>query len=197
MSGLLIAGKVPDIPRIGITLETLQTLQIPISEVAEELTERNSKHSDAVKELYLDDYIAEKDWYFVNSSSKHGRRIEIDNVLAYVGAEKFWQDFVIKRFGELFTSRDYRRSINIPEYITPPILQDTIDSIHQKVKEFLKPECEKIMYKLKSYRGFIDDVPKEQEQMIEEMQVKLKEDKHLTNYLNELKNLQVKYGFYH
>jgi len=195
MSGLLIAGKVPDIPRIGITLETLQTLQIPISEVAEELTERNNKHSDAVKELYLDDYIAEKDWCFVNSSSKHGRRIEIDNVLAYVGAEKFWQDFVVKRFGELFPSRDYRRSINIPEYITPPILQGTIDSIHQKVKDFFKPECEKIMYKLKSYRGFIDDVPKEQEQMIEEMQVKLKEDKHLTNYLNELKTLQVKYGF--
>ena len=51
------------------------------------------------------------------------------------------------------------------------------------------------MCKLKSYRGFIDDVPKEQEQMIEEIQVKLKEDKHLTNYLNELKTLQVKYGF--
>ena len=131
---------------------------IKVSTVSVRLESNNN--NDAVKELYLDDYIAEKDWYFVNSSSEHGRRIEIDNVLAYVGAEKFWQDFVIKRFGALFTSRDYRRSINIPEYITPPILQDTIDSIHQKVKEFLKPECEKIMYKLKSCRGFIMMFPK-------------------------------------
>lgn len=27
-------------------------------------------------------------------------RIEIDNVLAYAGAERFWQGIVIKQFGE-------------------------------------------------------------------------------------------------
>ena len=56
---------------------------IKVSTVSVRLESNNN--NDAVKELYLDDYIAEKDWYFVNSSSEHGRRIEIDNVLAYVG----------------------------------------------------------------------------------------------------------------
>jgi len=89
MSGLLIAGKVPGIHRIGITLDTLQALGIPISEVAEDLSERVNKHTDAVKKLYLvDRIIAEKDWNFLNSG-KYGKRIEIDNVLAYVGAERF------------------------------------------------------------------------------------------------------------
>ncbi|MFZ0511436.1 MAG: DUF2399 domain-containing protein [Candidatus Nitrosopolaris sp.] len=120
MSGLLIAGKILDIPRIGITLDTLQSLDIPISEVAD-MSERINKHTDAVERLYLDGFIADKDWNFLNSG-RCGRRIEIDNVLAYVGAERFWQDFVIRKFGELFPSRDYRRSMDIPEYITPPIL---------------------------------------------------------------------------
>jgi hypothetical protein len=47
MSGLLIAGKVLNIPRIGITLDTIQELGIPISEVAEDLSQRNNKHADA------------------------------------------------------------------------------------------------------------------------------------------------------
>jgi hypothetical protein len=81
MSGLLIAGKVPDMRRIGITLDTLQALGIPISEVAEDLSERVNKHTDAVKKLYHDGTIAEKDWNFLNSG-KYGMRIEIDNVLA-------------------------------------------------------------------------------------------------------------------
>jgi len=190
MSGLLIAGKVPHIPRIGITLETLQTLQIPISEVAEELTEQN-KHADAVEKLHLEGFIAKKDWDFVSShSSRYGGRIEIDNVLAYSGAEKFWQNFVIKRFGDLFPSRDYRRSVNIPESVTPLVLQDIIDSADEKIKEYLKPEREKILSQLQSYDGFIEDVPKEEAQVTEKMQAKLKEYKLLTNYLNELKTLQ-------
>jgi hypothetical protein len=93
MSGLLIAGKVPGIHRIGMTLDTLQALGIPTSEVAEDLSEGVNNHTDAVKKLYLDGIIAEKDWNFLNGG-KYGKRIEIDNVLAYVGAERFWQDLV-------------------------------------------------------------------------------------------------------
>jgi hypothetical protein len=169
MSGLLIAGKVPHIPRIGITLETLHTLQIPISVVAEGLTERN-KHAEAVEKLYLDDFIAKKDWDFVSShGSRYGGRIEIDNVVAYTGAKKFWQDFVVKRLGDLFPSRDYRRSVKIPESITPPVLQDIIDSVYEKSKEYLKPEREKIVSQLQSYDGFIENIPKEVAQVTEKM----------------------------
>ena len=156
MSGLLIAGKVPDIPRIGITLDTLQELGIPLSEVAEDLSERVNKHTDAVKKLYIDGFVAEKDWNFLNSG-KCGKRVEIDNVLAYVGAESFWQEVVIKKFGELFPRRDYIRSIDVPQHITPPELQSTIDFVRGQVKDILKPEYEKTMSKLKKFEGFIPD----------------------------------------
>jgi hypothetical protein len=125
MSGLLIAGKILNIPRIGITLDTIQELGIPLSEVEEDLSERINNHTDAVKRLYLDGLIAKKDWNFLNSG-KCGKRIEIDKVLAYVCAERSWQEIVIKKFGEFFPTRDYRRSIYVPEYITPPILQARI-----------------------------------------------------------------------
>jgi len=105
MSGLLIAGKVPGIHRIGITLDTIQALGIPISEVAEDLSEGVNNHTDGLYfQLYLDGIIAEKDWNFLNGG-KYGKRIEIDNVLAYVGAGRFWQDLVVKEFGEHFPSR--------------------------------------------------------------------------------------------
>jgi hypothetical protein len=193
MSGLLIAGKVLDIPRIGITLDTIQELGIPISEVAEELSGRINKHADAVKRLYLDGFIAEKDWNFLNSG-KCGRRIEIDNVLAYVGAERFWQEIVIKKFGELFRSRDYRRSIYVPESITPPALQDTIDFVHGQVKDILKPEYEKNMSKLKNYEGFIPDATREENAILCGMQEKIKESKRLSSYLEELEALRIKYN---
>jgi hypothetical protein len=96
MSGLLIAGKGLNIRRIGITLDTIQELGIPISEVAEDMPKRVDKHADAVKRPYLDGFISKKDWNFLNSG-KCGRRAEIDNVLAYVGAERFWQEIVIKK----------------------------------------------------------------------------------------------------
>lgn len=149
-----------NIRRIGITLDTIQELGIPISEVAEDMPKRVDKHADAVKRLYLDGFISKKDWNFLNSG-KCGRRAEIDNVLAYVGAERFWQETVIKKFGELFPSRDYRRSIYVPEHIIPPKFQDTIDFVRGQVKDILKPEYEKNMSKLKNYVGFIPDATRE------------------------------------
>jgi hypothetical protein len=115
----------------------VRSLDLPISEVAEGLSERVNKHTDAVKKLYHDGTIAEKDWNFLNSG-KYGMRIEIDNVLTYDGAERFWQEIVIKKFGALFPCRDYTRSIDVPEHITPPELQATIDFVRGQVKNILK-----------------------------------------------------------
>lgn len=189
MSGLLIAGKVLNISRIGITLDTILELGIPISEVAEDLPERINKHADAVERLYLDGFISEKDWNFLNSG-KCGRRAEIDNVLAYVGAERFWRDY--RR--ELFPSRDYRRSIYVPELISPSELQATIDFVHRQVKDILKPEYEKNMSKLKNYEGFISDATGEENAILCGMQDKLKESNRLRRYLEELEALRIKYN---
>jgi hypothetical protein len=51
------------------------------------------------------------------------------------------------------------------------------------------------MSKLQSYEGFVEDVSEGENRMIDRMQDKLKESKHLMSYLQELYALRIKYGF--
>lgn len=53
---------------------------------------------------------------------KYGRRIEIDNVIAYVGAERFWNGFILPSFQELFDTADYNLSLKKETYVTLPNL---------------------------------------------------------------------------
>ena len=142
--------------------------------------------------MLMHGFIVEKDWNFLNSG-KYGRCIEIDNVLAYVGAERFWQEIVIKKFGELFPRRDYRRSIDVPESITPP-MQATIDFVHGQVKDLLKLEYEKSMSKLKNYEGFIMDVAQKEYAIRYRMHEIVKESKPLMSLLEEIEALRIKYN---
>ena len=48
---------------------------------------------------------------------KYGRRIEIDNVIAYVGAERFWNEFILTIFTELFKTANYNLSLKKTEYV--------------------------------------------------------------------------------
>jgi hypothetical protein len=120
--------------------------------------------------------------------------VEIDNVVAYVGTESFWQEIAIKKYGELFPRRDYRRSIDVPQHITPPELQSTIDLVRGQVKDILKPEYEKTMSKLKKFKGFIPDAALEENGIQCRMQEKLTESKRLSRYLEELETLRIKYS---
>ncbi len=98
-SGWTMAREVPNITRIGIKMETLERLNVPISEIVEDLPRprgsekkvnvdyRANNHATTVGRMYDDRLIPEKDWKLL-TGSKYGRRIEIDNVIAYVGAEQ-------------------------------------------------------------------------------------------------------------
>ena len=44
--------------------------------------------------MYDNGLIPEEDWELL-TGGKYGRRIEIDNVIAYVGAERFWNEFIL------------------------------------------------------------------------------------------------------
>ena len=98
MTGRAISGEVLGIPRIGISLETLQILDIPIKEVAEDL-DKDSPHKKSAEKLYYQGLILEEDWEFLNSN-EHGRRVEIDNVIGYAGTEKFWNEFILPSFAK-------------------------------------------------------------------------------------------------
>jgi hypothetical protein len=56
------------------------------------------------------------------TGGKYGRRIEIDNVIAYVGAERFWNEFILTIFTELFKTANYNLSLKKTEYVMLPNL---------------------------------------------------------------------------
>ena len=108
MTGWAIAGEVSDIPRIGISLNTLEKLGVPVEDVAEDL-DKDSPHKNKAEKLYDQGLILEKDWEFL-TGDEHGRRIEIDNVIGYVGTQRFWNEFILPSFAKLFAKANYNLS---------------------------------------------------------------------------------------
>ena len=95
-AGRAMANLVPNIPRIGITLQTLKQLDLELNpDILEELPQpkvKNPKkyrvltylhntHASTAKLMYEEGLIRNEDWKIM-SGGKHGKRIEIDNVLA-------------------------------------------------------------------------------------------------------------------
>jgi hypothetical protein len=90
--------EVPNITRICIRIDTLE---IPVDKVVEDLPKpkgsekklnvdyRANNHATTAAQIYDDGLIPEEDWELL-TDGKYGRRIEIDNAMAYVGAERFW-----------------------------------------------------------------------------------------------------------
>jgi hypothetical protein len=164
MTGQAIAGEVREIPRIGISLDTLETLGIPIEEVAEDL-DKDSPHKNKAEKLYYHGLMLQQDWEFLNSG-EHGRRIEIDNVIGYAGTERFWNEFVLRSFTKLSETVDYNLSLNRIEYVIPLELK-ILNELAQKkgtaaatdaVKNI---EMEYATYDIQS-QGFIPDISAEE-----------------------------------
>jgi hypothetical protein len=128
-SGWAMASEVPGITRIGIRIVTLERLSIPIDEVVEDLPKpkgsekkvnvdyRANNHATAAEWIYNDGLIPEEDWELL-TSGKYGRRVEIDNVIAYVGAERFWNGFILPCFQELSAKADYTLSLKKVVYVS-------------------------------------------------------------------------------
>jgi len=108
-SGWAMAREVPNITRIGIRVDTLERLNVPIDEVVENLPKPKgsekkvdvdyhaNNHATTAEQMHNNELIPEEDWELL-IAGKYGRRIEIDNVIAYVGAERFWNAFVLLSF---------------------------------------------------------------------------------------------------
>jgi hypothetical protein len=70
---------------------------------------RTNSHATAAERIYYERLIPEEDWELL-TGGKYGRCIEIDNVIAYVGAERFWNEFILPCFQQLFDTADYNLS---------------------------------------------------------------------------------------
>lgn len=166
-SGLLLAKKVPSIYRLGIDFGTLDYFGLTPTEIEEEYEPDNNHmkplkyiasnsncESEDVENYALTDYLQ-----FVNS-----KRIEIDSVLAKVGNQRFW-NFIIYKLDKKFRTRNYNRSVNIPEYIMPSVLEELIRKVNSKVAVILAPKRGEIIRDLSHVQGFIEPLEEKEEEI--------------------------------
>jgi hypothetical protein len=203
-SGWVMAREVPRITRIGVRIATLERLNVPVDEVVENLPKPKgsekkvnedyhaNNHATAAEQMHDEGLIPEEDWELL-TGGKYGRRIEIDNVIAYVGAERFWNEFILPSFANSFVDVDYNLSLKGIEYVVLPPLK-TLNELTQKrgisaaTEAVQNANSEYANYDVSS-QGFISDITKEEQEIEKRVLEKELEDKHLRWLSGKLESL--------
>lgn len=171
ISGILIAYQIPEIPRIGIDIETLEDLGI--ADKQQEVDEYyfpNPLHKKKVEDN-LDDFEFDLDFDYLSE-----RRIEINGVLKEVGGERFWKWIVSKLEDEFGDDLNYLRAIDIPEAdeFVPDELRKFNTLVINKIHVVLEPEQDTRKRELQHHdahiEGMIEDVSDYENGMREEFQ---------------------------
>jgi hypothetical protein len=175
-SGLLISTSLPDAYRIGIDFKTLAKLDLFPEDVEEDIVHKKDSKNDNQKGSKGDNHIeslkngdheipfhySKTEWNEMVSYIDKGKRIEIDSVLKAVGNEKFW-NFILDELDDTFLYRNYNRSIDVPEYVSPKEIDDLLAKIKNIVMNVQAEERENVKKELKRTTGFLDVDPKEKE----------------------------------
>jgi hypothetical protein len=152
VSGLLIAYNIPGVYRIGIDFDTLEYFNLSPSQV-EEKYKPEKNHLKPLKDLAAhssNDNLCETLEYLSN------KRIEIDSVMAAVNDNaKFWE-FILSKLEDKFTTRDYNRAIDIPEYVMPSCLEALNKKVREKCMLIPQRERKKLKKQFSNTRGFLD-----------------------------------------
>ena len=141
--------------------------------------------------------IPEEDWELL-TGGKYGRRIEIDNVIAYVGAERFWNEFILPSFQELFDTADYNLSLKKIAYVTLPNL-NLLNKLAEKAGTIAAAdEVEKIESEYADYdistKGFIEDIEAVEKENTKRIENKELENKHIQWLEKELASLNEEFS---
>jgi hypothetical protein len=152
--GLLMASKVPDIPRIGIDERTFHYFGLSREALSIEGQQRlvNYEFLDIFNNETIDKEFVKK------------RRVEIDAVLEQVGDERLWE-YIIEKLIELFPTRDYNRVISMPavETLYPRTIQNFFSYINFVVNKITNDEETKIKNDLSEVKGMLDITEKDKE----------------------------------
>jgi hypothetical protein len=115
-------------------------------------------------------------------------RIEIDSIMVKVGNEPFWNFLVAKLF-EKFPKRDYNRSIQVPEFVTADGVNEFVERIQDKMKEWLKSEYEGEKESLEDFNGMLVDVPGKKQEIVQRFKDIVTKDERLKIILEPLQKL--------
>jgi hypothetical protein len=172
-SGWAMARGVPNTARIGVRIDTLERLNVPTDEVVEDLPKPKgsekklnvdyhaNNHATTAEQMHNDELIPEEDWELL-TGGRYGRRIEIDNVIAFVGAERFWNDFILPSFLRLSDTANYNLSRKKVEYVILPNLE-LLNKLAERAgtlaaaDEVGEIDAEYAVYDI-STKGFIEDI---------------------------------------
>jgi hypothetical protein len=188
-SGLLMAKKVPSIPRIGIDSETLRHFRLRREDLEEPYDEdHRPNHYMKLEELAKTDRKLKAMLPYVKDS-----RVEIDSVLAAVGNEKFWK-FVMKKLGE-FPTRNYNRAIEIPKDVIPKEFEDFLKGLKNKSNSAAEDQRDEMEAQLEDFKGFLDAIEDKEEGIKVEIKDVLSEDNDIKELLLDIENLKKKYSF--
>jgi hypothetical protein len=154
ISGLVIAHKVPTVPRIGIDFATLDGLDI-----SEDLV------SDLKQGEYYTPDTGHLTYAEINMPDLEGldflrtRRIEINAVKNAAGPEELW-NYIIRRLQEIYPNRDYNRALDVPKpsHYRPPELSRLVNLIDAITYTILQPDIARCRCELGNFDGFIEDV---------------------------------------
>ena len=208
-SGWAMAREVPNITRIGIRVDTLERLNVPIDEVVEDLPKPKgsekkvdvdyhaNNHATTAEQMHNNELIPEEDWELL-IAGKYGRRIEIDNVIAYVGAERFWNAFVLPSFQELFETADYNLSLKKVVYVALSNLNQLNELAEKAGTIAAAEEVDKIVSEHIDYdiltNGFIEDIDAIEKVNTNRIENKELEDEHIKWLEKELALLNEEFG---
>jgi hypothetical protein len=184
-SGITIALQMPSVPRIGIDFKTLRDLGLSdkLEELEEIYTPENhithlrNEHPEIEGLQYLEK-----------------KRVEINAVTRYIGADRFWK-WIISKLEGLFPNRNYNRAVYIPTApdFRPGKLSELVEIVDRKITGVLTPLIEKRKRELDNYEGFIDDITVYEYEMHEEFQHKVGKHKDLEPLLKDISRLVGKY----
>lgn len=197
--GILIASQLgKSVPRLGVDERMLK--HFGIFHDNEELVIPYKPKKDRLTEENLDNLIANDERFNydgIDIDFLKYHKIEIDAILAKVGAERLWE-YLEKLLKEEFPTRDYLRVINPAPDLSkhyPPIVQQLKLYYDKKASEITKPESEKIKKQLRVVRGFIDVEKKEKEISDDRLGKIVREDKHLEEVAEAFVSLDREKGY--
>ena len=168
-SGLSISTSIPNGYRIGIDFSTIDSLGLNPEDVEEEVISKNDPHLTSLKKsdeyeipLPYSNDIKSEWWQMILYLHEKKKRIEIDSMLAQVGAERFWE-FILEKLKNIFPTRNYNRAIDVPTFVLPTKINNLIIKIQNKISEDQSEERTKIIQGLDNVEGFLDIESKEKE----------------------------------
>jgi DNA topoisomerase VI subunit B len=174
-SGLLIAQKLPRVPRLGVDPQMISKLGLKRQDL-EETYKAPKRHLDPLPPN-LKTEVEEK-------------RIEIDAVLAAIGPEKLW-NYLEEKMLEIAPQRDLTRSVDLSIKL-PPEIYATIGKIIEFIRSVGAPKQEDIRRKFRNWkRGFIDIEKVERAFQLKVIKIIRKDGRiqELAKQLNKLANI--------